>query len=311
MEISLLALRYFQKTARLQHLSRAAEELRIVQPALSRMIHSLEEEMGVSFFDRKGRNIVLNDYGKIFLKYTDQILLAMESARQELKDKHDKDHATVTLSLFAASKIIPALLTDFQKENPNIRLQIFQQGVFSDDAMEADLSLFSSITPVNNDHSVTLLEEELFLALPASDPRASVQEAKLADFADSGFISLQQGKNLRTITDFYCQMAGFTPSICLECDSPGTVREFIQAGFGVSFVPGVTWCGVADEKVALVPISSPRCRRYIGLSWKEQAYLSDATLTLRDYLVSNFAAYAVRNSEKYQSVKVEQKDAPR
>lgn len=311
MEISLLALRYFQKTAQLQHLSRAASELHIVQPALSRMIHSLEEEMGVPFFDRKNRSIVLNDYGKIFLKYTDQILLAMESARQELEDKQHKDIATVTLSLYAASKIIPALLTDFQKENPNIRLQILQQGISGDGAVEADLSLFSSITPMDNDHSVTLLEEELFLALPTSDPRASLQEAKLTDFADSGFISLQQGKTLRTITDFYCRMAGFTPNICLECDSPGTVREFIRAGFGISFVPGVTWCGVADEKVALVPISAPSCRRYIGLSWKEQAYLSDATLTLRDYLIKNFAAYAIRNSEKYRQARTTQEETSR
>lgn len=306
MEISLLALRYFQKTARLQHLSRAAEELHIVQPALSRTIHSLEEEMGVSFFDRKGRNIVLNEYGKIFLKYTDQILLAMESARQELEDKRYKDRATVTLSLYAASKIIPSLLTDFQKEYPNVRLQILQQGISSDDAVEADLSLFSSITPMDNDHSVTLLEEELFLALPALDARASMKEVKLSDFAESGFICLQQGKNLRTITDFYCQMAGFTPNICLECDSPGTVREFIRAGLGVSFVPGITWCGVADEKVALIPVSSPQCRRYIGLSWRTQAYLSDATLKLRDFLISKFSAYAIRTAENFRPTGIAQ-----
>lgn len=302
MEISLLALRYFQKTAHLQHLSQAAAELHIAQPSLSRIIHSLEEEMGGPFFDRKGRNIVLNDSGKIFLKYVDQILLSMDSARQELDDRRYKDRSTVTLSLFAASKIIPALLTDFQKKNPNIRLQIFQQGVASDGAMEADLSLFSSITPVDNDHSVTLLEEELFLALPTSDPRATMQEVKLSNFAESGFICLQQGKHLRTITDFYCQSAGFTPNICLECDSPGTVRDFIRAGFGVSFVPGITWSGVADEKVALLPVSSPSCRRYIGLAWRENAYLSDATLKLRDFLISNFSTYAIQTANK-QSLK--------
>lgn len=292
MEISFSALSYFRKTARLQHLSKAAAELHIAQPSLSRTIRALEEELGVPLFDHKGRNIVLNRYGEILLKYADRILLAQEALRQELSAVRDQDVSTVTLSLYAASKIVPSLLTAFRRQYPQIRLQILQQDAANSGTARANLSLFSSITPVENSHSVTLLEEEITLALPESDPRAKLPSVSLDAFANDDFISLQPGKSLRTIMDTYCQMAGFVPNIHLECDSPNTVREFIQAGLGVSFVPRITWKSVAGEKVALVPISTPKCHRYIGLSWEEDGYLSPAAEKLRDFLIANFEPYA-------------------
>lgn len=292
MEVSLVSLRYFQKTAQLQHLSNAAEQLHIAQPALSRSIHALEEDLGVRLFDRLGRNIVLNDAGQILLKYTDRIFMLLQDAERELEEHQKRKSITVTLSLYAASKIIPPLLTAFQMEHPDVRFCILQQTSSDPSNSNADISLFSSITPIENGHAVTLLEEEIFLAMPESDPRAAANEVTLTDFIDTGFISLQQGKSLRTITDVYCQMVGFTPQISMECDSPSTVREFIRAGLGVSFVPCITWHGVAAEKIALRPIAFPRCVRYIGLSWKEHSYLTQSAMDLRDFLIENFAKFA-------------------
>lgn len=296
MELSLLALAYFQKAAQLQHLSKAAAELHIAQPSLSRTIRGLEEELGVPLFDRQGRGIVLSRYGQTVLHYADRILQSVESMRREVQEQKHQEETTVTLSLYAASKIIPPLLTDFRKQHPDVRLQILQQETADAGTVKADLSLFSSMMPITGKHAVMLLEEEILLAMPESDPRAHLRKVPLQDFASDGFIGLQSGKSLRTIMDTYCAMAGFTPRINLECDSPGTVREFIRAGLGVSFVPSITWGSVAGEKVALVPISMPRCRRYIGLSWDEHAHQSAAAQALRDFLLEHFAAYAMASS---------------
>ena len=67
MKLTLLALSYFQKTAELQHLTKAAEALHISQPSLSHTIKVLETELGVPLFSRSGRNIVLTRYGEILL----------------------------------------------------------------------------------------------------------------------------------------------------------------------------------------------------------------------------------------------------
>nr|WP_286178575.1 LysR family transcriptional regulator [Bacillus sp. B4EP4a] len=69
---------YFQKVASVQHITRAAEQLSISQPALSRSISKLEDELGVQLFDRKGRNIYLNRYGKMFLNRVEQSIKQIE-----------------------------------------------------------------------------------------------------------------------------------------------------------------------------------------------------------------------------------------
>ena len=112
------------------------------------------------------------------------------------------------------------------------------------------------------------------------------------------FITLQQGVALRNITDFYCRAAGFTPHVILESDNPGTVREFIKAGLGVSFAPRITWYGVGGDHVALVPIATPGCQRYISLSWDENTPLTPPAEELKNYFIKNFKRFA----EQYAGV---------
>ena len=103
---------------------------------------------------------------------------------------------------------------------------------------------------------------------------------------------LVEGKSLRTITDVYFRMAGFTPNISLESDSPQTVREFVRAGVGLSLVPSITWSCVRGRQIALRPIASPHCHRFINLSWRPGPSRSAAVL-LRDYLSERFCACAL------------------
>lgn len=300
METTFLTLSYFQKVAETEHLGRAAAELCVAQPSLSRMIRNLEAELGVPLFDHKGRNIALNEYGKILLKYVDRIFLNLDSAKREIQDALEAKESVVTLSIYAASKVIPSLLSAFRQEHPHIRFEIFQHDPSAQTDHAADLNLFSSIYPMDDEHTVTLLEEEIVLAIPKSDPRASAEALPLALFSGDDFISLQPGKSLRTITDAYCSSAGFVPHIHLECDSPSTVRDFIRAGLGISFVPCVTWSGVNDAYIALVHISAPKCRRYIGLSWSKEAYLSPSAVMVRDFFVRHFAEYSHAEAQPLQ-----------
>ena len=195
MKLTLLALTYFQKTAELQHLTHAAEALRISQPSLSHTIKMLEQELGVPLFRRSGRNIVLTKYGEILLSHTNRIMSELKHAQKELEDAKEAQDMTVTISIFAASMIIPAFLTEFKKEHPHIRFEIIQQR----DRQEinhhsrVDLYLSSSINPIDTDHSITLLKEDILLAMPDTNPLASHASVNLADFEKADFITLQQG----------------------------------------------------------------------------------------------------------------------
>ena len=84
MELSQLA--YFRAVARTEHFTRAAEELHITQPSLSKAIANLEGELGVPLFRRSGRNIVLTKYGEILLSHTNRIMSELKHAQKELED---------------------------------------------------------------------------------------------------------------------------------------------------------------------------------------------------------------------------------
>ena len=105
------SLTYFKRVAELQHITRASEELRVAQPSLSRTIAGLEGELGVRLFTRTGKNIRLNQYGEIVLRHTNRILQELEDIEAELADARDQGSRSVTISLYAASKLLPELVT--------------------------------------------------------------------------------------------------------------------------------------------------------------------------------------------------------
>lgn len=283
------SLTYFKKVADLQHLTRAANELRVAQPSLSRTIAALEDELGVRLFDRVGRNISLNRCGEIVLRHTNRILQELDDIRAELADETDEADRTVTFSSYAASKLLPNMVMAFKQKYPHIRLQIVQEGIPGALNPDCDLSIYSSISPCSNDNEVNLLEEEIFLALPESSPLAQFESVSLRDAASMDFICLQKGKSLRSIADAYCKMAGFEPNVVLESDNPETVRSLIRAGLGIALIPEITWRGTETEQVVLRPISFPECKRYIHLSWKATGYLSPSALLFRDFVKDYFA----------------------
>lgn len=285
---------YFKKVAELQHITRAAEELHVAQPSLSRTIARLERELEVQLFERSGKNIFLNEYGEIVLRHTNRILQEIKDIHREIADVSEGSDRTVSVSLYSASKLFPHLVMNFKQEHPGIRLQIVQENLNTNPSEECDITLYSTMQPDIRENSVTLFAEDILLALPKSNPLSKRGFLNLNEVADEEFICLQRGKSLRTITDIYCKIAGFEPSVVLESDSPETVRELIRAGIGISFIPSITWQGMETKDLVLVPIAVPQCKRYINLSWRVSGYFSPAAAMFRDYLQEYFKPYQKR-----------------
>src|SRR3954468_19469216 len=97
--MELLQLKYFQTVAYMEHISKAAKTLNISQPSLSLMIKRLEDEMGTRLFDRKGRNIQLNDSGRILLKHVNTIFSELENAKMEIENRYNEEHKRITISI--------------------------------------------------------------------------------------------------------------------------------------------------------------------------------------------------------------------
>ncbi len=102
-------LEYFVTVAKLEHMTRAAEALAISQPALSRSISKLEEELGVPLFDRQGRSIMLNRYGELFLYRVQRMRKEYEKAVLELQELNNPELGDVSLGFLhtLGTSIVP------------------------------------------------------------------------------------------------------------------------------------------------------------------------------------------------------------
>ncbi|MDO5564402.1 MAG: LysR family transcriptional regulator [Eubacteriales bacterium] len=284
-------LNVFLCTAKYEHFTKASNELLISQPSLSRIIKELESELEVPLFTRYKKKITLSEYGKVLLKHTNNIFSELNDIKSEISDMRNDTQKNVSLSLYSASTPFQKLIASFNKKYPNIHLKIIQYGMSEKEEYETDLSLYSTIIPIHKENNIQLLEEEILLALPISMNYKSEKIVDLSDFKNKEFICLQKKKDLREITDYYCALSGFSPNVVLESDSPSTIKQFISLGLGISFVPSITWKDVKDSKIKLLHIQSPKCKRYINLSWKKNSYLSKASLLFKDFVINNFNNY--------------------
>jgi DNA-binding transcriptional LysR family regulator len=294
--VELLQLKYFQTVARLEHMTRAAEELGIAQPALSQTIARLEEELGVPLFDRPGRNIRLNHFGRAYIQRVERIFEELAQGRRELNDLAEGRQGQIELALSAATHLLPDLLSAFRKDHPAIHFQLSQHQDTTVTNMVLQLTrgvydFWISSPPLQQPgiSSVALLTEDILLAFPSTHPLARRPQIRLHEVAEEPFISLKSGQSLRQLTDSFCQQAGFRPRIVFESDEPSTIRGLIRAEQGIAFVPAISWRGSVGPAVMHVTVSEPKCQRTIGLAWLTGRHLSMAAQQFRQFVIDYFA----------------------
>lgn len=281
-------IQYFQTVAKTEHITRAAELLSISQPALSRSISKLEEELGVPLFDRKGRNILLNRFGKMFLHRVERSIKEIEIGKEEIQDVIHPDRGTISLAFLHSLGInfIPEIVSSFQNLHPNVRFQLNQASSYHVLEQlkkgEVDVALVSFHQEHKEVIRQPLLIEELFLIVSVHHPLAESEEVELNVIKDEPFIAFKDGYGLRTITDLLCSQAEFSPNVVFEGEEIGTVAGLVAAKLGVSLVPDITI--IDKSKVKLIRISQPICTRTIGIAWKEGRYLSPVTKRFIHYV---------------------------
>lgn len=280
-------LQYFQTVARLGHITKAAEQLNISQPALSKSISLLERKLGVSLFDRNGHRIQLNYIGKTFLKRVDAILYQLDFAEKEVKDIAGEALSPVKLNVCAASNLLPDLLGSFRKIHPAISFHLSQDEHTKPDS-DFDLGITATVFPSKAPNHILLLHEEIFIGVAGSHPLASRSDIYFHEAADEDFINLRQGDTFRDITDIYCTYANFSPRIAYECSYPITCLELIRGGHGLGFISGKSLKLPSDDSVKLLRIKDFKCERYLEMYWPPHKYISTSTRIFIEFVQDYF-----------------------
>lgn len=230
-------LQYFQVVAQEEHISRAAEKLHISQPSLSATIRRIEEELGTPLFDRKGRNIYLNENGQCLLKHVHSIFSQLDNLEKQMN--------AITFNLFhhftmasSNSMFLDNWLTKFILNNEDARIS---QIVMSESQMitelneeKIDVALgdFSDV-PVGIAQQIMVPDEYMIIA-PTHHPLAKKDALTFEDIRDEPFVALSSNINCRIADKMFAQKNA-TPNIIFEGSQP-MMFDILSQGRGLLFV---------------------------------------------------------------------------
>lgn len=297
--MELLQLQYFRVVAELEHMTKAAERLRIAQPALSKTIARLEEDVGVPLFDRNGRQIRLNAFGKTFLHKVDAALTLLEEGKREAAEMAGLEQGRIHLATSTLERLSEPLAA-FHGLHAGVQFRITQATPQEMDRLlesgEADIC-FTALPLEGTDlASVTVYDEDVYLAVPPGHRLAGRSSAKLREAEDDPFIGYKDGLLFQPMNDRFFREAGFMPNYVCRVDEPSAIATLVRAGLGLALIGG---CGRSSGvPLNLVRIEEPACRRNFRLYWHKKRYLSQAAHKFRDYLVDYFAEWPTEAPER-------------
>ncbi|MFI1582815.1 LysR family transcriptional regulator [Embleya sp. NPDC020630] len=289
--MDLLQLRHFRVVARLEHISRAAEELNVAQPSLSRTIARLEAELGTPLFDREGRRIRLNRYGAVFLAHVDRALGELDAGRRALREARESGLGRVAVAS-ETLLTVTHLMGGFRAAFPGAEVRLFQSNVEEMNrqlrAGEVDYCVASQPLAGPDLESVELLREEVLLAVPRGHRLDGRESVTIAEIADEPFVTTRRGHWQRTLLDRLFAAEGRSPRLSCEGDEPGASQDMISTGLGIGLIPAMSRTAGTDTHVpvAWVHVAAPNCRRVLELVWNPKAHHSEAARRFREFTVS-------------------------
>lgn len=276
--MDLLALRHFQVVARFEHISRAAAELHVAQPSLSRTIARLEAELGVPLFDRRG-GVKLNDHGLLLLHHVERALGELDGARRALQDAGGQGAGTITVAAETLLTLTP-VLAKFRRVHPQVKVRLFQSSATEMArqlrAGEVDFCFASQPLAGTSLDTVELLTEEVILAMPQHHRLAGRESVRIEELAMEPFVTSRVGHWPRALLDRLFAAEGLAPTISCEGDEIGAWQDLISAGLGVGLVPAMSRKVATHAPVSWTRIEADRCQRVLSLVWRRDAYRSTA-----------------------------------
>ncbi|OMF08272.1 LysR family transcriptional regulator [Paenibacillus amylolyticus] len=289
--MELLQLKYFLTVARCEHVTEAAGKLHVTQSSLSKTIQRLEDDLGVPLFDRIGRKLRLNDFGRTFLQRTEKALFELEQGKREIADLSNPDQGTLQLAVTTASTL-PGILREFRKNKPDIQFHVQMVSLENMSRLlhrgEVDFCLSSPPIEGDDIECQILYDDPIVVAVPMGHRYADRSSIQLTELKDEWFVGVKQGYGVRDMVDSVCQSAGFLPKYVYEGDEPARLTALVEAEIGLAFIPSTA--RNPHERIRYLQVEEHQLVRKIALLSHKNRYISKAALEFRSVVMDYFSA---------------------
>jgi DNA-binding transcriptional LysR family regulator len=283
--MDLRRLRTFVTVAEQGTVSKAALRLRTAQPALSRRIHDLEEELGVKLFDRVRRRLILTSEGEQLLEDSRAVLGAVNSLgdRAQQLRRGESGILRVAATPQTIEGVFATFLRRHTERRPNVQIKLSEAvganllGMLERGEIHVAVALVGLLQAVKGDYrtieSFELAPIGFLAAYPASLNVGSGGTVEIGRLASYPLLLLSSSFYVRTTFDAACRLAGVKPDIFMESSSPQALLALAEAGHGVAVVPSVLPTNRYRLRVARITHRRKPLRDTLSVLWDKRRAL--------------------------------------
>jgi DNA-binding transcriptional LysR family regulator len=279
--MDLRQLEYVVRVAKTLNFTRAAEELHVAQPALSRSIAKLEDELGCRLFERTSRTVALTDAGVKFVARARRILAEVKNLSLEMDEFGHGSAGVVRISTwYHLEPMLPTLLHDFIARNTNIDVSIVELvgsamlNALRNDEIDLGIAIVAPQWDLTEIAQQVIRTEPLVVLLPRTDELANARTVTLRKLGERAFIAPRIGTTARYWFDRMFASAGVEPHVVIETNEIAAMQAYVKLGIGVAIAPRSNVPPVAEPAVAVPLAGFPELQ--IVLAWHEGGYRTPA-----------------------------------
>ncbi len=299
--MNLTNLFYFLKVAEKEHITRAAEELHITQPALSRAISTLESELRVELFERDGKNIHLNENGIILRQTAEKIFFELDELQRKLHDSQAGLTGTICIGSSFPSRepdLVQSCIYEFMQQFPEVSINYMQYSPqkLRKELEEHRIDIAITSMPIHAEEIEwqEVFVEKLGVLIAADHPLAEKAVLKIADLQKEKFFCNNSNSDTQDLTRDFCRRAGFEPVIFFQGFFPELIGQAISQGRGVSFLAEsrfrrdqhssiqYSW----QANLTFRPVAESYCCRTCGVAYMRRGYHSKAMRQFQEFFLN-------------------------
>lgn len=267
-------LRTLIHVAELGSLSKAADRLRIAQPALSRQIRLLEGELGVRLFERHGRGMTVTEQGQDVLRHALRIMAELEEIRAVVADENAslRGHVSIGMPPTASEILSEPLVAAFREAHPDATLRIVS--AYSGHLLdwlhrgELDAAILYDPKSARTLRVQPLLEETLFLIGPSGAELTLDRSVDFARLEHERLLLPSRGHGLRSIVEHCAEECGIFLNLKVEADNYSTLKELVRSGHGVTVLPlAPIHQDLREGRLSAAPLVNPVPMRRLIMSF--------------------------------------------
>lgn len=280
-------LKLYIEVFKTMNITKAAENLCMTQPTVTRAIQELEDHYKVKLFDRINRRLHATEAGEKFYSYAIRTVEAFEHMEDSMLGWNDKEEIRIGTTISIGSVLVPKLIPAFYQKNPNVQIKItINNSEYLEEKLwnnQIDFALMEGYVPTEHMICEVLSEDRLVLLLPPDDARCRKGYVMLDELKNDSFLLRERGSVSRNYVDVLFSSHGLPVNPVMESVSTHAIVRAVNAGIGVAILPeNMVEHSISSGYVGSCQIQEVSMTRHNYIVWHEGKFVTNKTRELMD-----------------------------